>query len=150
MEANLYETDFLGWTVQQAEFLRQGCFGQLDLANLIEELESLGKQQRQELRNRLTVLIGHLLKWDYQPEKRTKSWFVTIRNQRREIHILLKENPSLKPFIPEALQLGFLSGLDLAVTETSLRDQDLPPDCPYTWEQILDSTFPPSLAEAEF
>lgn len=150
MESNLYETDFYAWTVQQTEFLRQGYFGKLDIANLIEEIESLGKQQRQELRNRLTVLIGHLLKWDYQPEKRSKSWFITIRNQRREIQTLLKENPSLKPFIPEALELSFLSGLDLAVAETTLRDQDLPSKCPYSFAQLLDPTFPPSLAEADF
>lgn len=150
MKSNLYETDFCARTVQQAEFLRQGCLGQLDLVTLIEEIESLGKQQRQELCNRLTILVGHLLNWDYQPEKRSKSWFITVGNQRRQIKILLKLNPSLKPFIQEALEFSFPLAVDLVVSETPLQDQDLLPDCPYTWEQILEPTFPPSLAEAEF
>ncbi|MGA0200640.1 MAG: DUF29 domain-containing protein, partial [Prochlorotrichaceae cyanobacterium] len=94
----LYDTDFYAWTVEQCQLLKNGDFQQLDLINLMEEIESLGKQQRQELRNRLGVLIGHLLKWDYQPQKRSKSWRVTIREQRREILQLLKENPSLKSY----------------------------------------------------
>jgi DNA-directed RNA polymerase delta subunit len=65
---NLYETDFYAWTHQQAILLRQHHWSQLDLSNLVEEIESLGKQQRQELRNRLSILIGHLLKWEYQPQ----------------------------------------------------------------------------------
>ncbi|MDS3862421.1 DUF29 domain-containing protein [Thermosynechococcaceae cyanobacterium BACA0444] len=150
MESSLYETDFYAWTVQQSKLLQERCLEQLDFINLIEEIESLGKQQRQELRNRLTILIGHLLKWDYQLEKRSKSWFITIRNQRREIYILLKDNSSLQPFIPEALKLSFLAGLDLAVAETSLRDRDLPSESPYTVAELLDPTFPPSLTKADF
>ena len=70
---NLYVTDFYAWTQAQAELLRHQDWSQLDLPNLIEEIESLGKQQRQELRNRLSILIGHLLKWHYQPQGRSPS-----------------------------------------------------------------------------
>ena len=90
MQSDRYETDFYAWTLKQAELLKAGDFKRLDIVNLAEEIESLGKQQRQELRNRLGVLIGHLLKWDYQPEKRSKSWRATVREQRREILRLLQ------------------------------------------------------------
>jgi hypothetical protein len=141
----LYETDFYAWTVEQSQFLKKGDFQRLDITNLVEEIESLGKQQRQELRNRLGVLMGHLLKWDYQPQKRSKSWRVTIREQRREILQLLKENPSLKSYLTEAIVLGHESGLDLVVKETPLDYKDLPPDPIYTLEQLLDSSFPVDL-----
>ncbi len=141
--SSLYEQDFYGWTQQQAKLLREGTLNQLDLVNLAEEIESFGKQQRQELRNRLGILLGHLLKWEFQPSKRSKSWFVTLREQRREIGDLLAENPSLKPYLPEALQKGYQSGIDLAVRETSLSYKDFPTECPYTLEQVLETTFFP-------
>ena len=97
---SLYETDFYAWTQEQANLLLHHEWSQLDLSNLIEEIESLGKQQRAELRNRLSVLIGHLLKWEYQPERRSRSWLNTIRIQRIDTLELLEENPSLKPYLP--------------------------------------------------
>src|SRR6476661_3554616 len=93
---NLYETDFYAWTQEQVNLLRHQQWSQVDLSNLIEEIESLGRKERQELRNRLSVLIGHLLKWEHQPEQRSRSWLATIRVQRRETLKLLSENPSLK------------------------------------------------------
>jgi adenosyl cobinamide kinase/adenosyl cobinamide phosphate guanylyltransferase len=80
-----YDADFFAWTQEQAQYLREGAWEKLDCANLSEEIESLGKQQRQELRNCLGVLLGHLLKWEFQSEMRSKSWVATIREQRREI-----------------------------------------------------------------
>ena len=88
--SSLYETDFYAWIQQQAMFLHNQQWSQLDLPNLIEEIESLGKQQCQELRNRLSVLIGHLLKWQYQPQHRSRSWLATLRIQRLDIHELLE------------------------------------------------------------
>ncbi|RFP58111.1 MAG: DUF29 domain-containing protein [Limnothrix sp. CACIAM 69d] len=145
MSSNLYEADFYAWTLEQSRLLKAGDLTHLDVVNLVEEIESLGKQQRQELRNRLGILIGHLLKWNYQPDKRSKSWRVTIREQRREILQLLKENPSLKPYLIEAITLAHKSGLDLVVKETPLDDEDLPEDCPYSAEQLFDPDFPVDL-----
>jgi hypothetical protein len=142
MSSNLYETDFYAWTLEQSKLLKERDFKHLDITNLLEEIESLGKQQRQELRNRLGVLIGHLLKWDYQPEKRSKSWRVTIREQRREISQLLTENPSLQTYLVEAIDLAHESGLDLVVKETTLDYGDLPEKCPYQSDQLLDPGFP--------
>ena len=142
MSSNLYETDFYAWTLEQSKLLKNGDFKDLDIINLMEEIESLGKQQRQELRNRLAVLIGHFLKWDYQPKKRSKSGRVTIREQRREIIRLLDENPSLKPYLGEAIIYAHESGLDLVVRETPLDYPDLPKDPIYTIEQLLNPDFP--------
>jgi hypothetical protein len=141
MKASLYETDFYAWTQKQAHLLQEGKWQTLDLANLIEEIESLGKQQRQELRNSLSVLIGHLLKWQYQPSNRSRSWLATIRLQRRETQELLQENPSLKSYIEEALQNSYKSGVDLAVKETNLPYKIFLIACPYTLVEILDNDF---------
>ncbi|MFM6153789.1 MAG: DUF29 domain-containing protein [Sphaerospermopsis kisseleviana] len=149
MAAGLYENDFYLWTIEQSQKLRCGNFDGLDLQNLAEESESLGRQEKRELENRLGVLIGHLLKWQYQQEKRTRSWQITINTQRREINKLLKDNPSLKSYLNTALQEGFISGLDLVLTETPLKKKELPSQCPYTIEQVFDSTFPVDL-ETEF
>ncbi|HEY9851900.1 MAG TPA: DUF29 domain-containing protein [Leptolyngbyaceae cyanobacterium] len=141
--SQLYETDFYAWTQAQAKFLRDHQWNFLDILNLVEEIESLGKQQRQELRNRLGILLGHLLKWEFQSSLRSKSWLATIREQRYQISDLLQESPSLKSYLPEALEKGYQYGLALAVRETSLDYQDFPVECPYTVEQVLDLKFFP-------
>jgi hypothetical protein len=149
MDASLYENDFYRWTIEQSKELRCGNFDGLDLQNLAEEIESLGRQEKRELENRLGVLIGHLLKWQYQQEKRTRSWQITINNQRRSINKLLGDNPSLKSYLDTALQEGFVSGLDLVLTETPLKKKELPSQCPYTIDQVFDSGFPVDI-ETEF
>ncbi len=140
---NLYERDFYAWTQQQAQFLRERAWEKLDLPHLIEEMESLGRQQRQELRNRLGVLVGHLLKWEYQPQARSVSWLLTLQVQRQEVLDLLEENPSLRLYLPEAISKSYLRALQLALEETKLPRKTFPKTCPYSPEQILDSQFYP-------
>ena len=142
-QSSLYEQDFWAWTQTQAELLKHRQWDDLDLPNLIEEIESLGRQQRQELRNRLSILIGHLLKWQFQPHKRTRSWISTIRIQRLDIDELLEDNSSLKPDLNAALRKGYLKGVELAVKETNLPHRTFPPDCPYSLLEVLDSDFYP-------
>ncbi|MFQ4134980.1 DUF29 domain-containing protein [Nodosilinea sp. PGN35] len=144
--ANLYETDFYAWTLEQTKLLKEGDFKHLDRVNLVEEVASLGKQQRQELENHLAVLLGHLLKWDFQPSHRSKSWRATIREQRRTAQRLLAQNPSLKPHLAEAIAVAYESGLDLVVRETPLDYPDLPTDCPYTLKQIFEPDFPAGIS----
>jgi hypothetical protein len=134
----LYEQDFHAWTQQQIALLRTQRWEQIDIENLIEELDSLGKQQRQELRNRMGVLLGHLLKWYYQPEARSKSWFYTIREQRDRIQEHLEDNPSLKPYLPEAIERGYRDGLNLVGRETPLDPRELPESCPFSNYEILE------------
>jgi hypothetical protein len=135
----LYHQDFYAWTQQQCDLLRKGQLDLLDIENLIEEIESLGKQQRQELRNRLGVLIGHLLKWHYQPEARSRSWTATIREQRLKINDLLLDNPSLKPYLPEAISRAYPYGLALVEAETPLDLRPLPQTCPFSLVEILEA-----------
>ena len=120
MKNQLYETDLYAWTQQQAKFLLTGQWQDLDQENLGEEIAALGKQQRQELRNRLGILIGHLLKWDYQPQLRGKSWKATIREQRDEIIDILESNPSLKPYLEETIAKGFRQGINLVLEGLSM------------------------------
>jgi hypothetical protein len=140
---SLYDTDFYAWTVEQATLLGHRQWDKLDLSNLIEEIESLGRQQRQELRSCLSVLLGHLLKWQYQPQRRSRSWLATIRIQRRDALRLLQENPSLKPALDEILKDAYANGRDLAIAETELPDQTFPPHCLYSLQQTLDEAFYP-------
>ncbi|GET41885.1 DUF29 domain-containing protein [Microseira wollei] len=143
---SVYETDFYAWTQEQVKLLKEQAWHHLDVLNLIEELEDLGRRERQELRNCLGLLLGHLLKWQYQPSNRSNSWLATIREQRREVNLLLKDNPSLKSYLPEALPIADQSGLDLAVRETGIAYDAFPTECPYLLvEQVLDDTFLPEL-----
>jgi len=140
---NLYETDFYAWTQEQVGLLRDRQWSQIDLHNLIDEVESLGKQQRQELRNCLSVLLGHLLKWEYQPQGRSRSWLATIRVQRRDTLRLLQENPSLKSALADALIEAYENSKDLAMSETDLPQQTFPVVCSYPLNEVLDSRFYP-------
>ena len=139
----LYETDFYAWTQEQARLLRQQQWHSIDWANLIEEIESLGKQQRQELRNRLSILLGHLLKWHFQPQQRSRSWLATIRIQQLDIAELLEDNPSLEPVVSALTQKAYPKAIELAVSETDLRGSTFPADCPYSRDDILAPDFFP-------
>ncbi|MFN6562243.1 MAG: DUF29 domain-containing protein [Nostoc sp. ChiSLP01] len=146
---NLYEADFYAWTQQQAYLLRHHQWTQLDLPNLIEEIESLGRKERQELRNRLSILIGHLLKWEYQPGQRSRSWLATIRVQRRETLKLLNENPSLKSYLAELLQEAYENARDLASGETNLPLSNFPEQCLYSLENIISDRFYPGVSASD-
>jgi Domain of unknown function DUF29 len=140
---NLYEQDFYAWTQQQAHLLQHQQWHQLDLPNLIEEIESLGRKEPQELRNRLSLLIGHLLKWEYQSTKRSRSWLATIRVQRRETIKLLSENPSLHSYLETALPEAYENGRDLASGETNLPLSIFPQQCLYSLANIFSDRFYP-------
>ena len=139
----LYNSDFYGWTKTQAQLLREEKWETLDKLNLIEEIETLGRQERRELTNLLALLLGHLLKWQYQPEKRSNSWLATIREQRTQINRILADSPSLKSYLEEAFSLGYQDGINLAVKETNLPYETFPENCHYEITQILETEFLP-------
>lgn len=140
---NLYKTDFYAWTQEQVRLLTTQQWDQLDTINLIEEIETLGRKERQELRNRLGILLGHLLKWQFQADKRSNSWLGTIREQRIQIKLLLSDSPSLKAYLDEVFLTAYELGLALAIRETQLGEQVFPEICPYNSEQALNSEFLP-------
>ena len=139
----LYTSDFHAWTQEQVNLLKTQQWDTLDTVNLIEELETLGRKERQEFRNRLAVLLGHLLKWQFQAQKRSSSWLSTIREQRIQIKLLLQDSPSLKLYLEEVFLTAYELGLALAIRETQLGQQVFPEICPYTCEQTLNSEFLP-------
>jgi hypothetical protein len=138
-----YTNDFHAWTQEQVNLLKTQQWDILDTVNLIEELETLGRKERQELRNRLAVLLGHLLKWQFQAEKRSSSWLSTIREQRIQIKLLLEDSPSLKPYLEQVFLTAYELGLALAIRETQLGEQIFPEICPYSSEKTLNSEFLP-------
>ncbi|MDD1413978.1 DUF29 domain-containing protein [Dolichospermum sp. ST_con] len=138
---SLYNQDFYAWTQKQAKALEQKLVLELDWQHLQEEVQSLGRHEYRELISRLGVLIGHLLKWEYQPEQRSRSWFLTIREQRRAIVRHLRQNPSLKSRITEAMLDAFEIGIDLALRETNLPLRTFPENCPYLFDDIIANNF---------
>ena len=138
MTASLHQRDFYAWVERQCSALRNHDSSQLDWDGLQEELEALGRQEYRELVSRLAVLLGHLLKWQCQPERRSRSWFLSIREQRRAITRLLAQNPSLRAKAADAVGDGFEAGIDLVLRETDLSLRSLPDQSPWTLEQALE------------
>lgn len=142
-KATLYDRDFLKWTQQQAEYLQKGHWAELDVENLLEELESLGRSEQRELGSYLQVLIMHLLKCQYQPERRTPSWDTTISNCRDRIQDCLEDTPSLQRFLqdPEWIEKYYRRSRREAAKETQKPLEIFPLECPYAIAQILDLNF---------
>jgi hypothetical protein len=139
-----YETDFHAWTLHNARLLRQGQRSDLDAEHIAEELESMGASERREILSRLQVLLLHLLKHQFQPERRGKSWLLTINHQRTAIERLLEQSPSLNRLLSsEQLAKVYAKAVRDAVIETDLDQHLFPVDCPYPLEQILDEDWLP-------
>ena len=138
-----YEEDFYAWSVEQARLLRSGEFSSIDVANVAEEIESLGRSDKRELESRLTALLMHFLKWQKQSKMRSRSWSGTILEQRRRIAELLKESPSLRPFINQALTEAYSDALEAASNETGLPETVFPAECPFTPDEVLSRGFLP-------
>ena len=145
-----YETDLYTWALHNAQLLRQGRFAELDVEHLAEELEDMGRNNRQEIVSRLKILIAHLLKWQYQFKQIAEiwpweggSWRSTIIEQRVQLNDKLATNPSLKPFLLEAVANAYPHAVKLAAKETKIPTTDFPQKCLYSIEQILDEDFYP-------
>ncbi len=138
-----YNRDFHAWAMRQAALLRDGRLAEADLAHIAEEIESMGRSQKTELVNRLAVLLAHLLKWEAQPNRRGRSWDLTIREQRIRLAEHLQDSPSLKTAAPDALASGFRRALLRAQRETGLPEHAFPAACPWTFDQVLDDGFLP-------
>jgi hypothetical protein len=141
--AELYDRDFYRWTVHNAELLRAGRASEADLEHIAGEIEDMGKRERRELVSRLSVLICHLLKWQAQPEQRSKSWSSTIAVQRNDLTELLDEMPSLRAYLAENLNKAHDRAVILASRETFLPMEDFPSTCPYPLDALLDAGFLP-------
>ncbi len=147
--SSLHDTDVVLWSERQAELLRRRAAGELvneddiDWLNVAEEIESMGRAERDQLTNRLGVLLAHLLKWRHQPGLRGNSWRLTIAEQRRRIERLLRRNPSLKADLATILADAYGDALLMAQRETGLPEDTFPAGCPWTFEQAMHEELAP-------
>jgi len=140
---DLYDRDFYEWTVVQARALRDMRPTELDWENLAEEIESLGRSARSEVRSRMTVLLQHLLKWEYQPEARSNSWAASILEQRQRIADAIEESPSLRSYPALVVEKEYRIARLRAAGDTDLPVELFPADCPYSSADILREDFFP-------
>ncbi len=141
--SRLYDEDFAEWASEAARLLRSRRFAAVDVEHVAEEIEDMGKSQRNEVLNRSTVLLLHLLKWKLQPDKRSGSWRGTINTQRRELRRLLETSPSLRRPLRESLRELYADAVEDAVGETGLAANTFPARRPFSVEEILDRGFLP-------
>lgn len=138
-----YEEDFVVWLDAQAEFLRAGRPELLDRENLIDELTSMASRYRREMQSRMEVVLTHLLKCQFQPDHKTRSWQATLLEQRHEIERLMASSPSLRHVVTDKMEHCYQYARRMAATETGLPIAQFPLQSPYTAEQMLDEDFLP-------
>ena len=132
-----YNTDVVAWANEQARLIREGKFDQLDLEHIAEEIQDVGKSEQRELSSRMAVLLAHLLKWQHQPDRRTRSWTITLKNQRARIALAIKVTPSLKNSLTDEdwKTEAWLDALTQARKETGL--DEFPEVCPWSMTEVL-------------
>ncbi|MBC6418752.1 MAG: DUF29 domain-containing protein [Prochloron sp. SP5CPC1] len=137
--SNLYEKDYYLWLQQTTLLLRNGELSALDIPNLIEELEDMGKKEKRSVYSNLKILLFHLLKYKYQPEKRSHSWKYTIEEHRQRIKEAFEDSPSLQNYCEEIFVTGkcYRDAKKLAVHETGFPENTFPSQCPFSLEEVL-------------
>jgi hypothetical protein len=134
---HVYDSDFFKWAKDQAKFLKRGEFSKLDIDNLIEEIESLGRSEKRTLESYLEKWLMHMLKVKFQSSKHTPSWDNTIEISIHKTRKTLFENPSLKPKLKEIVADAYFSARIMASTETGLAVATFPKECPWTLKEIF-------------
>lgn len=140
---DLYEQDFCLWIEQAVNLLRSENLNELDLENLIEEIESMGRSEKRSITSNLRILLMHLLKYKYQPEKRSNSWRYTIIEHRNRLHEDFEVSPSLRKYFLGEIDNCYQAARKLAAIETNTDIDTFSIDCPFTSAQILDEDYLP-------
>ena len=141
--AELYDRDFVEWAKRNAELLRSGRVAEADLEHIAEEIEDMGKRERRSLRHRFERLIEHLLKWQFQAQRRGTSWARTVLDQRRGIQRLLEENRSLHHELAELVPGAYADAAETVALVMRVPREELPAECPFSLEQLLDKQYLP-------
>ncbi len=141
MSATLYEADFYAWTQETAAQLQRGELGAIDMQALIEEVIDLGNRHKDAIESLLTVLFCHMLKWDYQPARQSRSWVLSIEASRAAIHRRLRKTPSLKPAVAELLPDAYAAAVFQAAEQTGLELKAFPDVCPYSQDEVFTRQF---------
>ena len=135
--SDLYERDFFAWATEQAALLRSGRLAAANVGHIAEEIESMGRSEKREMISRLAVLLAHLLKWRFQPERRGRSWRLIIREQRRQVARVFADNPSLRPLLGDILAEAYGDAELIAEREADLAEGSFPAECPWSFEQVM-------------
>jgi hypothetical protein len=138
-----YDRDFMLWIEATVQLLKEQRFSEVDLENLIEEIEDMGRSNKSALRSNLIVVLLHLLKWKYQPEKRTNSWKFSIREHRRRLEEDFEDSPSLQNYYREVFPKCYANARKLAADETGLVLDIFPVESPFSPEEVSDAEFLP-------
>jgi hypothetical protein len=146
---DLYEVDFYAWTQEQARLLRERRWDDLDLDNLVDEVEGVGRSDKRQIESRLEILVAHLLKWKFQPGGRGSSWINTIFEQRQRLIRLIADSPSLREFQRQEVSNGYRAARLLAAKDSGMAFGLFPDECPFSPEQVLDLEFFPEDREIE-
>ncbi|PZA11594.1 DUF29 domain-containing protein [Rhodopseudomonas palustris] len=133
-----YREDLYGWVQDQVALLRAGRLSDIDAVNIADELGDVGRTEYDKLQSAIRIVLLHLLKWDHQPERRSRSGVLSIREHRRWIGRLLRDNPSLQPRISEGVAEAYEDAVDDAVKETGLTETAFPATCPYDWHAVVE------------
>jgi predicted DNA-binding ribbon-helix-helix protein len=133
-----YDRDLYSWAVEQAALLRAGRIAEADVLNIAEEIDDVGNEQYRRLQSALRVILLHLLKWDHQPTRRSRSWWSSITVQRNHVRRALDKNPGLKPQIGLAVTEAYQDARVQASAQTRIEYRRLPERCPYSFEQIME------------
>ena len=144
---SLYDRDYALWIETTIDQLRSRNFEQVDWENVLDEFEAMSKRDRRSIESNLVILLIHLLKWEFQPEMRSGSWKGSIREHRRRIQRILKDSPSLQPYVAEVLSEAYAEAVSGAIDETGLEIVVFPIDCPYDILNILNRSFLPGSNE---
>lgn len=153
----LYDRDFYAWTVETAWLLRERRFAELDIDDLIEEVETLGRSERGQWKSRLVTLMQHLLCIAYltrDPEREGWDWKATIIEQRMRLVDLLEDNPSLKHQLEETIAEAYSSASELLIVKSReiarpVAKEELPQTCPWTVRELLTKDLYPSRSDIE-
>ena len=140
---SLYNQDYYLWLEKTTQLIRNGKLSELDLSNLAEEIEDMGKREKRALESNLVVILVHLLKYKYQSGKRTNSWKSTIREHRRRLNRIFKDSPSLKRYFDEVFAECYQEAREQAADQTELPLNTFPKDFPFTPEEAVNSHYLP-------
>jgi hypothetical protein len=141
-----YQVDVIAWANEQAALIRMGKFDQLDLEHIAEEIEDVGKSEQRELESRMAVLLAHLLKWEYQPDRQGKSWQSTIKLQRKRVLRAITKTPSLKVSLSDKdwVDDAWTDAVVQAAKETGIDIDTFPETCMWCMDDVLEDGWLPS------
>ncbi|NEQ96372.1 MAG: DUF29 domain-containing protein [Cyanothece sp. SIO2G6] len=138
-----YVDDFSGWITQTVQLLREQRWQEIDVPNLIEEVEALGKRDRRGIASQLTRLLLHLLKWQYQPQRRSDSWLDSITDARTQIELAIEDSPSLMNYPEEQIARSYERARRQAAQQKNMELLVFPATCPYAVDLVLSENWLP-------